>query len=1053
MEKPVIRKTVGFVILLFSILFCHVQAQTYKFKKYGIEEGICHPFVYTVVQDANGYLWVATGEGLCRFNGFGFSLLQYKDSAKVSFPTSDYKDENENIWFGHNDGNISFHDGKEFKIIYTDSTINSTIKAITKKDKGEIVFATQTNGLIVADYEFNLRYINRGLKNIFISSIGFVGNGNYLLGTTDGLFLYNLPEGSDSIAMVKEIAEIQYTTVQSLKKGEGNYYYAGTEDAGFYMIRYSDAGKIDVIDIGAEYGLESENVQDVFEDTEMNIWVATYGSGVFRFSKSMKKGKAYDLLNYTEKNGLDSKFAKKVYQDREGNIWIGSYGNGLARLVDESFVFVNYEENIEGNHILSIDATENYYWIGASGGLLRDEIGGDDIKYYDQKNGLPNDDIISVLVDKEGNVWTGTSRNGLFKKSSDSEQFTEFMKSQNSLENKINSMVISGNILWIGTSGGAIKYNLETRERKRYTTTEGLPHNDIKMLYKDSKGTIWVATRTNSLFSLNRDKLYNISGNRMELEFTCIVEDTENNIWAGTYGNGIFKFTEDSLFYFSEKQGLKSNYVYSLALDNNGNIWSGHRLGLSRIETKNNTIKTYGAEIGILGDCLANSVVKDNNGLLLFGTTDGIVRYNYKKDKVIPVAPALNITNIELNDRRIDPGQGLNLGYGIYKLKVDFIGIHLNSPESVKYRFKMEGYDLSWSDYSNFSTAVYSRLEDGEYTFLLEACTGDNVCSQQPLEFAIKIKPPFWKSWWFITLSIISVVLIVYAIIKYRERKQKKLQEYLEHQLDLRTTEVVKQKDEIELKNRDITDSINYAQRIQASILPSHKLLQNTFSGAFVFYEPRDIVSGDWYWYDMVSEDKILIVCADSTGHGVPGAFMSIIGSTLVKDISMKQNITRPSKVLLSLNNELVNTLNQNADLEKSTDGMDMIVCEIDTKTNFVKISSAMRPYILIQNGEINYYKGNQVAVGGAFKEEKKFIDDEIQLKKGDIIYMFSDGYNDQFGGPMGKKFKTLRLNKLIEEIKGETMDEQYRQISETFFNWKEGMEQVDDVLFMGIQI
>jgi len=292
--------------------------------------------------------------------------------------------------------------------------------------------------------------------------------------------------------------------------------------------------------------------------------------------------------------------------------------------------------------------------------------------------------------------------------------------------------------------------------------------------------------------------------------------------------------------------------------------------------------------------------------------------------------------------------------------------------------------------------------------------------------------------------------------IKIRERKQKQLQDYLERELEARTKEVVEQKEEIEIKNRDITDSINYAKRIQTSMLPPVRRLQQHFSGCFVFYMPRDIVSGDFYWFDLVNETKFTIVCADSTGHGVPGAFMSMIGSTLIKDICTREAGNSPSNVLRVLDCELRNTLNQNLDDgTKPGDGMDIIVCEIDLKTHYVRYASAMRPMIIYREGEEIFIKGSRNSVGGYYDQEGsgQFEDEGLQLSKGDIIYMFSDGYSDQFGGPMGKKFKMVRLKNLLKDIHTKPMEEQYTHVKSTFNLWKEDYDQVDDVLFMGIKI
>jgi serine phosphatase RsbU (regulator of sigma subunit) len=477
--------------------------------------------------------------------------------------------------------------------------------------------------------------------------------------------------------------------------------------------------------------------------------------------------------------------------------------------------------------------------------------------------------------------------------------------------------------------------------------------------------------------------------------------------------------------------------------------------GISRINTENFRVSKYDMNLGIQGDCNPNATFKNSSGEIYFGTTEGLVAYNPAKENKKKLPPFTNITKLMISDKPYDPEQFIVLPYKAYRLKIDFIGLNYRDPESVRYQYKLEGHDLEWSDVTDQASASYQRIDDGEYIFLLRSYNSDGLTREAPVSVRIKIKPPFWKTWWFLSLSIVTLFLSVFLFIKIRERKQKQLQEYLETELAARTKEVVEQKEVIEIKNRDITDSINYAKRIQNSMLPPVKRLQQFFSGYFVFYHPRDIVSGDFYWFDKVNENKFVVVCADSTGHGVPGAFMSMIGSTLIKDICMRENGNSPSAILRVLDCELRNTLNQNLeDGSNPGDGMDIIVCEIDLKTHYVRFASAMRPMIIYRNGEEVFVKGSRNSVGGHYDRELTVFEDEgIQLSKGDIIYMFSDGYSDQFGGPMGKKFKMVRLKNLLQEINQKPMDEQFIQVKSTFNGWMENREQVDDVLFMGIKI
>ncbi|MDK2979410.1 MAG: hypothetical protein PWP52_2124, partial [Bacteroidales bacterium] len=499
--------------------------------------------------------------------------------------------------------------------------------------------------------------------------------------------------------------------------------------------------------------------------------------------------------------------------------------------------------------------------------------------------------------------------------------------------------------------------------------------------------------------------------------------------------------------------GLKSNYCYSLIADDKGKVWVGHRLGMSSIDIHSDEVGILDKEKGITGDCNFNAVLKQEDGVILTGTTNGLVRYDCSKDKENTLPPKVAINEILFSDEPVDFSTPINLPYQIHKLRISYVGLSYSNPDGVTYQYKLDGYDLDWSESTTSREAYYPRVEDGNYTFLLKACNADGYCIEKPLEVQISIRPPFWKTWWFITLAILIVVGAVYFIIKYREQKQKQLQEYLEKELDARTKEVVQQKEILEIKNRDITDSINYAQRIQSSILPSIKTINDNFSGAFVYFRPRDIVSGDFYWYDKVNNDKFLIVCADSTGHGVPGAFMSMIGTTLIKDICLRSNVDSPSEVLKRLDKELQGTLNQNVEAERANDGMDIIVCEIDVNTHYMRFSSAMRPLILYKNQELQYVRGNKASIGGDPKAEKQFENIGFQLNKGDIVYMFSDGYSDQFGGPRGKKFKMDRVKNMLADVCDKPIEEQQEYIAKTFDEWRGRLQQVDDVLFMGVKI
>jgi ligand-binding sensor domain-containing protein/serine phosphatase RsbU (regulator of sigma subunit) len=1042
-----------FSLVPLSTLF----AQTYKFRQLGVEDGICYPFVYTINQDANGYLWLGTGEGLCKYDGFNFNGDFSMDSLPEAFVKKSYRDSEGNLWFGHNDGSITLYDGRNFRVIDPGVKITSTINGIAEDKNGRIVFATQNQGIIIINRELQVSVIREPFNGKLLTSLAFTASGDLLVGAYDGLHVYSYDFSSaDTIAYLGKVAGVPRTQITSIVYDEsGDRYWLGSLEDGLYCLKLDPGNPANsrVVKIGHDDILRKTPVLSVMVDQDGYLWLSTQGEGVYKLRLNRTDLQIEEMVNFNEQNGLGIRFIREVFQDREGNIWICTYGNGLAGLFDEALTFHDYSDRV-GSTISSVITDDEGYWMAGTGKLVRVRMGMDaSIREYTPANGMP-DDKITALFRSGATLWIGTASRGLYRMNISAGRILPYHSSENSLENMINALDGRDGTLWVATNNGVLAINESDGSIQRLSTSDGLPHNRIRDIFVDSKGTVWIATRSNGLYSVNSDRAYDITGpGSFSLEFVSITEDDFGNLWAATEDNGIFRFVADTPDYISTEQGLKSRSCYSIMNDRQGHIWVGHRLGLSKIDEDEGMIVAMGTESGINGDCQPNASAVTPEGVVLFGTSKGLIMYDTKKERRNLTPPVTSISSVIISDREYDFSKPIVLPYGIYKLRVEFIGINYAAPEKVTYQFKLDGYD-DWSDPVNIRFVNYGRIEDGNYTFMLRACNSEGFCTDLPATFSLRVKLPVWKTWWFISILVGLLIAVVFFIIKYRERKARQFQEILQKKLDERTREVVMQKEEIEIKNKDITDSINYAQRIQASILPPISKLHETFSGSFVFYQPRDIVSGDFYWYDLVEDNKLVIVCADSTGHGVPGAFMSMIGTTLIKDITVRQEVDSPARLLATLDMEIMAALNQNLEAERSNDGMDIIVSEVNLKTKKLRVSSAMRPMIIYRDGEQIYVRGSRNSVGGEYEKElKMFETNEFQLTKGDKIYMFSDGYPDQFGGPLGKKFKMVRLKNMLRDIHDKPMDEQYNYIKNNFEIWKEDTEQVDDVLFMGIEI
>jgi serine phosphatase RsbU (regulator of sigma subunit) len=288
-----------------------------------------------------------------------------------------------------------------------------------------------------------------------------------------------------------------------------------------------------------------------------------------------------------------------------------------------------------------------------------------------------------------------------------------------------------------------------------------------------------------------------------------------------------------------------------------------------------------------------------------------------------------------------------------------------------------------------------------------------------------------------------------------QEKEKKELLERqkddLEREVALRTSEVVAQKQVIELKNKAITDNINYAQRIQSAILPDTKLIFKHLGQSFILFLPKDIVSGDFYTFSE-RNNRVLISAGDCTGHGVSGALMSMTGSSLLNQIINEKGIAQPSLILDQLNVSLIGTFRQGEN--ESNDGMDIAICSLDLTTYELQYAGANRPLWLIRNGEVEVIRPDKFPIGGLQVEKGRvYTNNAIQLQKNDTIYIFTDGYADQFGGEKGKKLMTARFKELLQSIQQMNMTEQEQFLGAYFEQWKGSNEQVDDVLVIGVRL
>ncbi len=362
---------------------------------------------------------------------------------------------------------------------------------------------------------------------------------------------------------------------------------------------------------------------------------------------------------------------------------------------------------------------------------------------------------------------------------------------------------------------------------------------------------------------------------------------------------------------------------------------------------------------------------------------------------------------------------------------------------STQYQYIVENLKNDWSKWSSSST-ITLMPPAGNYTLKVRAKDiWGNISEPKSLNFTIKA--PFTQTTYFYIIAFAAAMIIVIMIITIREKKLKKDKQILELKVRARTAE-------IEAQKQEITSSIEYASRIQMAMLPINDHFINAFSDHFILFKPRDIVSGDFYWFGE-DDNHFFFTVADCTGHGVPGAFMSTMGISTLNEIIANKSDLRANKVLDLLREKTKMSLHQTGKEGEAADGMDIAFCVLHKDKKTLEFSGAYNPLFIFQGGELKEYKGDRMPIGIYYGEKAAFTNYEINTGDGDTIYIFSDGMSDQFGGPDGRKYRKTSLKKLLSEIYTRPMGEQRQIIENEFLKWKGTSDQVDDVTIIGLRI
>ncbi len=1032
-------------------------------------EGLTNNFVTSIIEDKLGNLWFGTENGgASKYDGKTFTNYTEKEGMLSNFVSCILKDKSGNIWFGTKGGGVSKFDGKLF-IHFTEKEglTNNTVTCILEDLSGNIWIGSKQGGISIYDGKCFKNYTQQeGLNSDFITSIIQDKEGNIWIGT-NGLGLSKFD--GESFIHYTENEGLSNNYVTSILQDNLGNIWIGTNGGGVSKFNCKT-----FTHYTEKEGLNNTIIRHLIQDKNGILWLGKGGGGVSKYN--------YKSFNYfTDQEGLSNSTVLSIFQDLSGKIWLGTEGGGVSIYDGNSFVHFTAKDGLSENIVYSIaQDKEGNMWFGTSAGITK--FDGQAFTQFVNIDGLTNYTVYSILVDKNGFLWFGSEGGGVFKY--DGNSFKRYTTQQGLSSNVIRT-IFQDNLknIFFGTYGGGVtKFKLNDIDVNsvntvtHFTEKQGIPDNFIR----------------------------------------SIIQDKSGNYWFGSLGfKGLTFFNGTSFISFTDKEGLSNNVVCSILEDRFGNIWSGNRFGLSKLSSDNITLindkinsgKTIESEIlfesftyydGFLGvGCNSNSIFMAEDGTLWIGANDRLTVYNSIANNINidTIAPNIQLTSIELFNENIPwvnlltrkdttfiLGNGvainnvefeqvsnwyglpehLSLAHNNNYLTFNFIGITTFRPKNVKYQYILEGIDENWSTITNKTFATYGNLPNGTYVFKVKAANSEGYWSK-PFEYKFTIRPPFWQTWWFRVLVGLLIFGSIWYYIKNREKKLIAEKEKLEKTVSERTAEVVQknivveqQKHLVEQKHKEITDSLNYAERIQRSFLATKEILDENLNDYFVLFKPKDVVSGDFYWASILNNGNFVLVTADSTGHGVPGAIMSLLNITSLE--KAVEHINNPSEILNHTRATIINRLKNDGSADGGKDGMDASLLVFDFKQKQVHIAAANNPVWIVrklndESYELIEVKPDKMPIGKHDKDSIPFTQQTISLNSGDVIYTITDGYPDQFGGEKGKKFMIKNFKELLKANAHLPMQAQKELLDNTFNNWVGNLEQVDDVTIIGVRI
>ncbi len=1071
-------------LLLFNLQLSAQEAfypvTNYSTKDYGRD---LHPTNMSIAQDLRGIIYAANG----------FRLLEYDASTWNSYPI------NKETWILSlaidSSGIIYAGSQNEFGLFIPDEV-------------GELQYRSLSDSLDIQDLDFtnvwNVHAFSGGVVYQSEEKIFIYRNGK--INTIKSETSFHTSFIVNNRFFVRErgtgLMELKDSSLEKIKGGEI------FDTTGIFLMLPFGKGSTEILIGTRDKGLwlfEPDNNSGLFrfftaedpellEKSKITGGILT-GDGSFAISTLLNGviiidtlGKTRSIINSTK--GLSDNDVKQIMLDRSNNLWV-ALNNGISRIEISSPLSFNTSKSGITGSINTISGYKDLLYVGSTTGLF--------VRTPDNK--LPfrqafNLNIpVRCLIEAEGSLLAGTDA-GIFmisgkniRKIDDQASVTLFYSPELS-------------ILLSGGPKGLSAYSYESSFSKSKLLVDG---EDIISITEENNRTgpvdeFWLGTRYNGVIRIKLEDDLTIISDRYSssdgIPDGLVLTAGINSVTLFATSQGLYSFTNENIVRQSVPDSLKNNAdfskgYFSLAEDSykiigesvsflaeTGNkVWicSDNKVGYL---DKANDMKWVNRPFNGIEAGKINCIYPEENGICWIGTTDGLIRYDGNTGKVYDEKYPVLIRKVTLPGQDSTIFMGANsktdignyeilteqsvilkssLSFGNNSIRIEFSAPFYEYSDKIYYSYQLEGMNSRWSQWTQENFREYTNLHEGNYTFNVKA---RNIYGTEslPAHYSFVVLPPWYRSAPAYFSYFILATIILWLVARIYSYRLKRENIRLEGIVSERTAEVVRQKDEIVSKNtileyqkKEIEDSIRYASRIQSAVIPSESVCRELLPESFVVFKPLNIVSGDFYWISN-NGNKTIFTAADCTGHGVPGAFMSMLGVAFLNEIVNKDNVTAPDMILNQLREKVIQALQQQGIYGEARDGMDIAIVSIDKKDRKLEYAGAYNPLIMIRNGEIIETAGDKMPIG-IYENMRAFSNHVTDIEKGDVFYMFSDGYEDQFGGPDGKKLKSKRLKQLLVEIHKFPMERQKEVLENTFEEWKGDLPQIDDVVVVGLLI